>query len=392
MSVADLIDAVAAAEDAGRSGTGLVRGYLAARQEARMPPAPVAEGERVTFLYLGRRGGKPSEVMLSAERDGWPSTGLTLARVRESALYFAMLDLDASARFLYRYVVNGRRTADPLNPLHALKERWAPKSELQMPDYRPAPQRAPRAGVPPGSLTLRTVSSQALRQERKLFVYTPHGYAPDAGGEYPFVLFHDGEGYINYAGAPTILDNMIADGEIPPLVAAFVPPVRRTFEYHLNEAYAAFCADDLTAFLADAHPNVTRDPARRAVVGASSGGLAAVYLGFRRPDCFGLVGGLSTYAAYDDYRILHMIEAAAPRPVRFHLVVGRYERHLAGPMLSEGSTHDLLDNQRRLIAVLAGAGYAYEAAEYYDGHNWGFWADHLPEVLAGAVGDGQRSG
>ena len=65
-----------------------------------------------------------------------------------------------------------------------------------------------------------TVTSTALRGPRDLWVYTPAGYGA-AGASYPFLFFHDGSGYLRYAGAAVILDNLIAAGVIPPLVAAF---------------------------------------------------------------------------------------------------------------------------------------------------------------------------
>jgi enterochelin esterase-like enzyme len=67
--------------------------------------------------------------------------------------------------------------------------------------------------------------------------------------------------------------------------------------------------------------------------------------------------------------------------VRFYLVAGQYERCLNHPHAPEGGPNDLLDNQRRFAATLAQEGYDCVAREYYDGHNWGFWADHLPEAL-----------
>jgi enterochelin esterase family protein len=209
---------------------------------------------------------------------------------------------------------------------------------------------------------------------------------------YPFVLFHDGGNYISYAGAPTILDNLIAAGAIPPVIAAFVSPIRRNWEYHLNHAFTAFCADELPAFVSAHYPGMTPDPARRAVIGASSGGLVSVFTAWSRPDVYGAVGAFSCYTSFQHYRILKLIEAAPVRPVRFHLVAGHFERHL-WPGYPEGSPGDLLDNSRRLAAVLDRKGYTHRAAEYYDGHNWGFWADHLPEALRwllGAPADGRR--
>lgn len=380
-TAAELITAVGAADAAGQVSTGIVRAFLAARQ-ARGLGAPVVEGEQVTFLYMGRRGGPPTTVVFSSERDGWPHDAPVLQRVGASPLYYHVEQLDRRARFLYRYEANRKRIADPLNPLQALKEQWAPKSELRMPAYRPAPERTPRPQVPAGVVVPHTLPSAALKHDRELAVYTPPGYAPQApGADYPLLFFHDGRGYLDYAGTPTILDNMIAAGAIPPLVAVFAQPHTRWVEYGMNDAYVTFCADEVPAFLTTQYPGVTRDPARSAVIGASLGGLISVYVGWCRPDRYGLVGSYSGYTAFRDYLPEQQISAAPARPVRFYQVAGLYERHLNNPQAPEGSPSDLLDNQRRLARILAAKGYPYHAVEYPDGHNWGFWADHLPEAL-----------
>jgi enterochelin esterase family protein len=387
-SAAALIAAVKEAEGAGRPSTGLIRDYLGRRRAAGRPSPEVA-GDQVTFLYVGRRGGPATRVVFSSERDGWPEDTPLLQRVGASALYYHVEHLDPAARFLYRYVVNGRRVADRLNPHQALKERWAPKSELCMPAYHPAPQRAPLPHIPDGQLTEHILASAALGQERAIYVWTPPGYDPAAGGDYAFVLFHDGDGYIEYAGAPAILANMIAAGQIPPVVAVFAPPVDRRREYSLSDAYVAFCAEEIPALIAEIYPGVSLDPARRAVIGASLGGLISVYIAQQWPDVYGLVGSYSGATRYDDYQVERELEAAPPCAARFYLVAGLYERCLNHPHGAPGGPWDLLDNQRRLAAVLARLGTAHSAHEYPDGHNWGFWADHLPEGLAWLFGSAE---
>jgi hypothetical protein len=56
-NAAALIAAVEQAERAGQPSTGLIRDYLARRRAAGQPLPEVA-GDQVTFLYVGRRGGR----------------------------------------------------------------------------------------------------------------------------------------------------------------------------------------------------------------------------------------------------------------------------------------------------------------------------------------------
>lgn len=113
---------------------------------------------------------------------------------------------------------------------------------------------------------------------------------------------------------PERIDALVAQGEIPPIVALFPdgftgvggtqwinsPAVGR---------YADLVADDLVAF-ADAHlPTIPRREAR-AVVGKSSGGYGALHLGATRADVFGFAGAHAA-DAYFEYCYLPDLPKAA---------------------------------------------------------------------------------
>ena len=55
---------------------------------------------------------------------------------------------------------------------------------------------------------------------------------------------HDGGDYLTYGSMALILDNLIARGTIPPLVAAFSWPGDRLHEYSANEEHAAFVVEE----------------------------------------------------------------------------------------------------------------------------------------------------
>ena len=74
----------------------------------------------------------------------------------------------------------------------------------------------PREGVPAGTLEVKNFTSQALGNERDIYVYTPPGYDPQ-GEPYPLLLGFDGKAYTELVPTHTILDNLIAAGKIPPM-------------------------------------------------------------------------------------------------------------------------------------------------------------------------------
>jgi hypothetical protein len=112
-----------------------------------------------------------------------------------------------------------------------------------------------------------------LKNERDIAVYTPPGYERN-GAPLGLLIVFDGEWYLTLVPTPTILDNMLADRKIPPLVAVFVDNPSRSAELHCNPVFADFLANELVPWIRGRYA-VSDDPARTTLTGSSAGGLAS---------------------------------------------------------------------------------------------------------------------
>ena len=100
------------------------------------------------------------------------------------------------------------------------------------------PDHMEQDGVPRGTVTAHEPleSSVYPLTERAWWTYVPAQYDPATPA--PVLFFQDGAGYLAADGvcrAPTVLDNLIAKGEIPPTIGVFLNPgVRRAGDgsYH----------------------------------------------------------------------------------------------------------------------------------------------------------------
>ena len=81
------------------------------------------------------------------------------------------------------------------------------------------------------------LTSPALKTPRRVKVYVPPIQC-DSAEPYPLLVIHDGFDYLARGRMAELLDNLINDGDVPPLVVLFVPPADRT------EEYAGTLADD----------------------------------------------------------------------------------------------------------------------------------------------------
>ena len=190
----------------------------------------------------------------------------------------------------------------------------APKTESKPARH---PDAEPKAGAPEGKLVEMPVWKSNIfpNTERNWSVYVPAQYKND--GSAALMIFQDGHDYQNRKGAwgvPTVLDNLIAAGEIPPMVAVFINPghdaskprknpwssSNRSLEYDgLGDAYARFLLEEILPEVEKQWP-VSKNPEMRGLCGASSGGICAFTAAWERPDQFRRV--LSTIGSFVNLR------------------------------------------------------------------------------------------
>lgn len=241
------------------------------------------------------------------------------------------------------------------------------------------PYRAPpvEAGVPEGRLTARRHRSAKVYPgvERAYTLYVPHQY--DGNEEACLMVFQDGSRYLGpEANAARVLDALIADGSMPVTIAVFAEPGEqgpglpvyggsgnRSVEYDsTGDAYVRFLLDELLPE-ALAGYRVSREAARRAIAGISSGGHCAFNAAWERPDAFGKV--LTHCGSFVDIRGGHACAARVRRePVQ------------ALRVFLQSGAHDLdilygswLLANREMAAALRYRGYEVRYEEGEGGHS-----------------------
>lgn len=361
-------------------------------------PSPSGPSQRlVTFLWRAQR--TPENVVVVGPVLGSDRAKNKLDRIPGTDLWFKTYDFPAALRSIYTFYVNaplpslgpaaGRRH-DPLNPKSFVypadpddpASREVVVSLLELPEAEPQPRILPRGGVPRGQAQVQRLRSRILGNERRIFAYTPPGYSAE-GNPYPLLIVFDGFAYMNMVPTPTILDNLIFEGAIPPIVAILVDnpdSETRGRELDCYPPFSDFLAQELLGWIQDRF-NVASDPARTVLAGSSGGGNAAACAAFRHPGVFGNVLAQSgsffkspEEAIGDEWVFRQAVEQ--PRlPLRFYLDVGRYE-----PLFSVNSV-------RHLRNLLEAKGYPLHFYEYCGGHDYSWWRGTLSRGLIFLLGD-----
>lgn len=193
-----------------------------------------------------------------------------------------------------------------------------------------------------------TIDDSSYGRKRKIWVYTPAGYADSSTTPADLIVSFDGEDYVKDIPAPVILDNLIAAKKIGPVIQVFVDNSDdRLGDLANHQKFADFVAKDLMPWIRKNY-RVTTDPARVVLCGYSAGGLAAAYVAYRHPELFGNV--LSESGAFwrgnegasDDFEWVTRQFGGGPKlKLRFYLVVGCAEtvKNASGKSMLETSQH-----------------------------------------------------
>jgi enterochelin esterase-like enzyme len=337
-----------------------------------------------------------------------------MVRLLDTDLWYKTFQFQKGARFIYQLATNlpdpkewggiirfaGALRNDPLNPLQYV-ERWnefnpyevTSFSAVELPLAEPQLWNVVQPKVPTGRVQRDKFTSKLLGNERPIWIYTPHGYSAD---KKPFglLVLSDGGLYVNAAHVATTLDNLIAAGVIPPLVAVMVANPNRWRELSCNSAYADFLAQEIVPW-ARANYHATDRPEQTIIGGSSLGGLQAAFVGLKHSEVFGNV--LSQSGAFDwkpedekEWEWLNRQFAASPRlPLRFSFEAGLLEgtwwwRSL--PQADPSPQPPLLMTNRNLRDTLISKGYPVHYTEFNGNHGLLNWRGTLASHLIALVG------
>lgn len=260
-----------------------------------------AQDRRLAFHFYA-----PSAAQVQLEREGAAPAPMTRD---DRGVWRLTTEPLAPDVYAYRFVVDGVPFEDPSCVLAKPIVTGGRESLVEVPAVPPQPWDL--NDVPHGALHRHRFDSKVLGESREVWVYTPPGYDAAGARAYPTLyLLHgvmeDAQAWTTAGCADLILDTLIARKAAVPMVAVFplgygfpdAPrQVSRLFlgvreQRDIMEAFGRSLFDEVLPLVQRSY-RVRKDPASRAIAGASMGGAQALYLGLRNPDRFGRIGSFS---------------------------------------------------------------------------------------------------
>lgn len=337
-------------------------------------PAPLLEKDRASFVWHGDRS--PG---LIGDFNNWDEDRPLCLEESQPDVWTRTLEFPPEAYIEYAYLVDGERVFDPLNVNVIYNGMDAFNHYFYMPEGGPTRLAQYRLGVARGQVIHKKMESASMLMGGSRPV---DFYRPPLPGPTPLIVVFDGNDYNQRARLVPMIDNLIAENRIRPVSLAMIHnSPGRMVEYACSDAtlgdllYNLLPLASKTLDLLD----IQEHPGAYGVLGASMGGLMALYTGIRLPRIFGRV--LSQSGAFNrEFVLFDLIRKKQTLPLKIWMDVGRFEF--------------LYEPNQEMHALLTDQGYDIAYREYPAGHNYPAWRDdvwrgleHLfpPEKPASAV-------
>lgn len=358
---------------------------LVPAQQAKPTPPPdklvtpeVHPDNRVTFRFLASNA---KEVKLDLE--GAPKP---LSMQKDSSGVWSVTTAPLAPDYYgYSFIADGAQALDPFNPL-LVPNLISPANAVHVPG--PTSLLWEMNDVPYGEIHHHFYKSVACDDQRDYYVYTPPGYDPAGKTTYPVLyLLHgfsdDASGWTSVGYANVILDNLIAQGKVKPMIVV-MPLGYGTMEI-VRQGWGGSDQPDLRdknfsiftrAFLTEIMPKVeseyriNNDRNSRAIAGLSMGGAESLLTGLNNLDKFAWIG------AFSSGRIPKEFEKAFPG------LDAKANQQLKLLWIACGTEDDLIAPNRKLRDWLKTKGVQHTDIETPGMHTWMVWRRNLIEFTS----------
>lgn len=264
-------------------------------------------------------------------------------------------------------------------------------------DYSLGPDSQPHPDTPKGTVTKYVLEPGRFYPgtPHNYWIYVPARYNPSTPA--PFMIFLDGGGAVGDSQrVPVVFDNLIAKGDLPPLIGIFIDPgvlpalsdsaqsrYERIFEYdNISDRFSQFLEAELIPAVAGRY-NLSKNPDDHAIAGVSTGAVGAFMAAWHRPDMFHRV--LSFIGTFVSLKGADTLPAAIrrtePKPIRVLLQAGKND-HLS-PSQPYGVFYggSWPTNNQVMYDALRFGGYDVKFVLGDEGHNMKQGAAIMPEAL-----------
>lgn len=337
-------------------------------ERAQNEGTPLIGGAEVTFLW---KGTEPAYLL--GDFNNFDLDRAPQLKAVEMGLWSHVMAVPPDAYLEYVWAVDRRyegtseehSAPDPFNDDRKPNGIGGTNHYVYMPEAAPTRLVRRRKDTKRGDLSRHQISTGGMAGGT---TRTVGFYRPAHPGPVPLLVLFDGNDYLRQAKVTAIVDNLISEGRMQPIAMAMPwnGPARFS-EYACSEATVDFVLRSVLP-AAREHLDLADGHGVHGVLGASMGGVMALFLGLRSPDLFGKV--YSQAGAFSlgedgerDTVVYDLVRAGGAAPLDVRIDNGTYDF--------------LFETNKRMYEELARLGCRVTYNEFNAGHNFYAWRDAL---------------
>ena len=350
----------------------------------------------ISFIYIGND--KTTNVLIYGGVPGYRYSENIMDKIEGTNIFYKTYKVRNDIKFKYNFSLNyegdndykkikGNSIIDPLNPNKVIlckddedkDDEDSISSFAKLPNCKGDFWTKERDDIEKGKLFLDRVYSNILNNDRRVWVYTPSGYS-NKEKPYKLLVLTDGFDYINYLSIKNVLDNLISDKKIDPIVCVLVSSNDNRYEeLTCNEKFADFITLEILPWI-NSNYNVDITPQNHIIGGVSLGGLTASYIGYKYSNYFGNILSQSGSFWYEKEWLTEQYKNSEKLPLKFYLCAGLLEDY---PYDDEPVMMEVINNMRD---ILLEKGYDVTYETFNSGHDYLGWGETLASGLISLIG------
>lgn len=302
---------------------------------------------------------------------------MKMHRLKNTDIYYRSYMIPNDLCFSYRFIVEDTLTKQNYKTSDKYNQNTIPTGEKREYSYSVLDLKPDKSNWYTkrnhninGRIDTIQYTDNIVHKNRNIYVYLPPTYDNARKKPYPVIYLFDAFIYLNRIEVHNVLDNLIHEGKIEPMVAVLFGTYSNTRKVLLPinfEFKEEFISKILP--LIRANYNTSLNPKDNLIGGMSYGGLAATFIAFYHPEIFGKVLGQSASFWRDialtdkfeneirqDWMINQMLKEDK-KPIRIFLDWGLQENMVLG-------------SNRKMIRVLNQKKYKFNYIEFNGWHDW----------------------
>jgi enterochelin esterase-like enzyme len=331
----------------------------------------------LTLIYQENSENKEVSFEVKGIYDEYRLGDMKLRRMQNSDLYYRCYKIPNDICFAYRYIVKDTISGNEIKAIDKFNLDLIPRGQIYNISYSVIDLRsneidwnAKRYDNLNSKIDTIKYTDSIVKKDRNIYVYLPPNYDKNRKKPYPIIYLFDAFLYLNRVEVPNILDNIITEKKIEPMIAVFFGTYRksRRIILPLNFEFKNEFVTKVVPLIREKY-NTSLNPNENIIGGMSYGGLAAGFIGFYHSNIFGKVFGQSS-SFWRDFELtdsdgewmrndwlINKYSTSNKKELKFYLDWGLQENWVLG-------------SNRRMVKVLNKKEYEVKFVEFNGWHDW----------------------